>query len=104
MVLADAAGRRIDIHPVVFDSDCSARQIGAGPNGGDALYPADGFRGEGWISGKHVNCLTPRLLVMHHLGYRPLAKDWHNVRTLCERFEIPIPEPYLMFAEPPETR
>ncbi len=104
MVLADTTGRRIDVHPIVFDSDGNARQIGGGPNGGDAVYPADGFRGEGRVDGKPLHCLTPRLLVIHHLGYRPLAKDWHNVRTLCERFEIPIPEPYRMFAEPPETR
>lgn len=96
--------RRIDLHPVVFQSDGSALQIGAGPNGGDAPYPAEGFRGEGVVAGKQLKCLTPRLLVMHHLGYRPLAKDWHNVRTLCERFEIPVPEAYAMFGGLPETR
>jgi lincosamide nucleotidyltransferase A/C/D/E len=104
MVVSDSDGRRIDLHPVVFGEDGSARQIGAGPIGGDAPYPADGFAGEGFVAGRQMKCLTPRLLVMHHLGYKPLAKDWHNVRTLCERFEIAIPEPYTMFAEPPETR
>lgn len=104
MVIEGASGRRIDLHPVVFDADGSARQIGAGPNGGDAPYPADGFAGQGCVAGKTVSCLTPRLLVMHHLGYKPLAKDWHNVRTLCERFEIPIPDSYAMFADPSKTR
>ena len=104
LVVADAMDRRIDLHPVVFDPGGSARQIGAGANGGDAVYSADGFGGQGWVSGRAVQCLTPQLLVMHHLGYKPLAKDWHNVRTLCERFGLPIPASYAAFAESPETR
>jgi lincosamide nucleotidyltransferase A/C/D/E len=104
LVVADKVSRRIDLHPVVFDPDGSARQIGAGANGGDAVYPADGFAGQGRVSGRTVQCLTPQLLLKHHLGYKPLAKDWHNVRTLCERFGIPIPRSYAMFAESSETR
>ena len=94
VVLAAGDGRRIDFHPVIFDPDGSARQIGAGPNGGDAVYPAAGFAGNGSIGGHSVACLTPRLLVLHHLGYTPTAKDRHNVRLLCERFGIPLPDAY----------
>lgn len=103
LVVADAMSRRIDLHPVVFDADGSARQIGAGPAGGDAVYPADGFSGRGAINETAIPCLTPGLLVKHHLGYRPLAKDWHNVRTLCEHFGIPIPASYTMFADSFDT-
>ncbi|MEK7247421.1 MAG: hypothetical protein AAB092_03010, partial [Chloroflexota bacterium] len=66
--------------------------------------PAEGFAGIGRVSGRAVQCLTPQLLVKHHLGYKPLAKDWHNVRTLCEHFDIQIPYTYALFAESPETR
>jgi len=93
-VLAAGDGRRIDFHPVIFDPDGSARQIGAGPNGGNAVYPAAGFAGNGSIGDHSVACLTPRLLVLHHLGYTPTAKDRHNVRMLCERFGIPLPDAY----------
>lgn len=93
LVLAANDSRRIDFHPVVFDRDGSARQIGAGPNGGDAVYPAAGFAGLGSIAGRS-DCLTPKLLVLHHLGYPPAAKDRHNVRLLCERFDIPLPDAY----------
>ena len=94
LVLAAGDGRRIDFHPVTFDEDGSARQIGAGPNGGDAVYPADGFAGNGSIGGRSVACLTPGLLVLHHLGYQPGDKDRHNVRLLCERFGLPLPHAY----------
>jgi lincosamide nucleotidyltransferase A/C/D/E len=94
LVLAAGDGRRIDFHPVVFDEDGIARQVGAGPNGGDAVYPAAGFTGNGSVAGRSVACLTPKLLVLHHLGYPPAAKDRHNVRLLCERFGIPLPEAY----------
>jgi lincosamide nucleotidyltransferase A/C/D/E len=100
-VMADTAGGRIDFHPVVFDEHGGARQIGAGPNGGDAPYPADGFAGQGSIGGQPVQCLTPQLLVRHHTGYSPKDKDWHNVSRLCERFGVPIPRSYAGFATGP---
>jgi lincosamide nucleotidyltransferase A/C/D/E len=94
LVLAASDGRRIDFHPVVFEQNGSARQIGAGPHGGDAVYPAAGFAGNGSVAGRSVACLTPSLLILHHLGYPPAEKDRHNVRLLCERFEIPLPGAY----------
>ena len=103
-VLADAHNHRIDFQPIVFDMDGNARQIGAGANGGDAIYPADGFASKASVADRSVRCLTPQLLIRHHLGYRPLAKDWHNVRHLCERFGLPIPDSYKPFAEIEQTR
>jgi lincosamide nucleotidyltransferase A/C/D/E len=94
LVLAATRDRRIDFHPVVFDADGSARQIGAGSRGGDEVYPADGFTGDGTIAGRQVRCLTPQLLVLHHLGYKPQAKDRHNVGVLCDRFGIARPAAY----------
>jgi lincosamide nucleotidyltransferase A/C/D/E len=93
-VLADDGGRNIDFHPIVFDDDGNGRQIGAGPNGGDAIYPADGLLGRGTIEGRAVACLTPELLVLHHTGYEPQEKDRHNVQRLCERFGLPLPRAY----------
>lgn len=86
--------RRIDLHPVVFDGKGNGRQIGAGPNGGDAPYPAAGFAGNGRVGGREVACLTPELLLMHHTGYPPKAKDRHNVGLLCERFGVALPKEY----------
>ncbi|HET8943481.1 MAG TPA: amino acid transporter [Dehalococcoidia bacterium] len=93
-VLAAAGGRRIDFHPVVFSETGDALQKGAGPNGGDARFPASGFTGGGAVAGRPVSTLSPDLLVLFHTGYEPQAKDRHNVRRLCERFEITLPEAY----------
>jgi lincosamide nucleotidyltransferase A/C/D/E len=94
LVVADHSDRRIDLHPVTRDVQGNGVQAGAGPGGGDAFYPASGFKGIGSIGGQRVACLTPQLLVLHHQGYEPLDKDRHNVRALCERFDIPLPAAY----------
>jgi lincosamide nucleotidyltransferase A/C/D/E len=93
-VLAAANDRRIDFHPVVFNQDGSAVQKEAGFRGDDAYYPAAGFSGSGAVAGHRVACLTPALLVLHHTGYEPAEKDRHNVRLLCERFGIPLPDAF----------
>jgi len=95
LVLAASDGKRVDLHPLVFDEEGNGRQIGAGPNGGDAVYPAQELTGNGIVCGRPVACLTPELLLRHHTGYKPTTKDRHNVRLLCERFGLPTPRTYL---------
>ena len=95
LVLAASDGKRVDLHALVFDEEGNGRQIGAGPNGGDAIYPAQGLTGKGIVCGRPVPCLTPELLLRHHTGYEPTSKDRHNVRLLCEQFGLPTPRAYL---------
>ena len=95
LVLAANDGRHIDFHPLVLDEQGNGRQIGAGPNGGDAIYPAQGLTGKGTVYGRPVACLTAALLLRHHMGYEPTAKDRHNVRLLCERFGLAAPTAYV---------
>jgi len=94
LVLAARDGRRIDLHPLIFDEEGNGMQIGAGPNGGDAVYPAQGLTGKGSVDSRPVACLTPELMLRHHTGYEPTLKDRHNVRLLCERFGLPLPSAY----------
>ncbi len=94
LVLAASDGRRIDFHPLIFDDEGNGRQIGAGPHGGDAIYPAEGLTGKGIVLGRPVSCLTAELLLRHHTGYEPTPKDRHNVRLLCERFGLEPPTAY----------
>jgi len=94
LVVADARARRIDLHPITLDEDGNGAQAGAGPNGGDAIYPAAGLAGEGSVGGRRVACLTPELQLMHHRGYEPKENDRHDVRLLCERFGLPLPPRY----------
>jgi lincosamide nucleotidyltransferase A/C/D/E len=93
-VLADDTGRHIDLHPILFDESGNGRQIGAGADGGDAIYPAAGLLGRGEVGGRGVACLTPELQLRHHTGYEPQDKDRHNVRLLCQQFGLPVPPAY----------
>jgi lincosamide nucleotidyltransferase A/C/D/E len=94
LVLEDRTGNHIDFHPLVFDESDEGKQIGAGPNGGDAIYPAAGLLGRGVIEGREVACLTPELLLRHHTGYEPQEKDRHNVWFLCRHFGLSTPRAY----------
>ncbi|HZU78182.1 MAG TPA: hypothetical protein VFA70_15550, partial [Dehalococcoidia bacterium] len=57
-------------------------------------YPPEGFAGVGRIAGREVPCLTPEVQLLCHLGYEPDADDRHDVRLLCARFGLALPEGY----------
>lgn len=89
LILVAADGRRVDLHPVIFDE----RGNGWQPLGGGAYgaYPAEGLTGRGEIEGRPVQCLTPELQLRHHLGYPPDKNDRHDLRVLAERFDLALP-------------
>jgi lincosamide nucleotidyltransferase A/C/D/E len=88
-VLADEAGRRLDVHSYTLDA--------AGLNVGGVAYIAEQLTGRGVIGGHPVRCISPEWLVKFHTGYDLDHKDWHDVRLLCERFQIAVPDEYLKF-------
>jgi lincosamide nucleotidyltransferase A/C/D/E len=89
LVLVDAGGRRLDLHPVVFDQHGNGWQdLGAGAWG---VYPAEGLTGIGVLAGRSVRCLTPHLQVRHHLGYPLGATDRHDLVLLAGRFGVAVP-------------
>jgi len=90
-VLADEAGRRMDVHSYTLDT--------AGGNVGGVAYTREHLTGHGVIGGHRVRCIAPAWLVKFHTGYELDHKDWHDVRRLCERFQIAIPDEYLKFRE-----
>lgn len=93
-VVADRAGRIVDLHafdPTVVTTDAD----GIARHGGDGLaYEAGGFDGRGTIGGRDVACIGAATSVRYHTGYEVDADDWHDVRLLCERFDLPIPDDY----------
>jgi lincosamide nucleotidyltransferase A/C/D/E len=93
MVLRAPEGRQVDVHPVTFDDKGTGWQAGAGPGGGDAAYPADGFT-TGSVAGRPVGCLSAGLQVQHHRGYEPTATDRHDLRLLADAFGLSLPPPY----------
>ena len=56
------------------------------------LRPASG--GTGVIAGRTVACCTAEAQVAFRCQYEPKQKDVQDVLALCERFDIPVPEPY----------
>ncbi len=92
-VLRSADGRQVDLHPVSFDDAGIGWQRGAGPDGTDCPYPADGFA-RGQLLARTVPCLTARLQVAHHCGYERRARDRHDMAALAEAFDLALREPY----------
>jgi lincosamide nucleotidyltransferase A/C/D/E len=88
-VLADEAGRRLDVHSYTLDA--------AGLNVGGVAYTSEQLTGRGAIGGYPVRCISPEWLVKFHTGYQVDDNDWHDVRLLCERFQIALPDEYLKF-------
>jgi len=88
-VLVDEAGRRLDVHSYTLDA--------AGLNVGGVPYIGEQLTGRGVIAGYPVRCIPPEWLVKFHRGYELDDNDWHDVRLLCERFQIALPDEYLKF-------
>ncbi len=94
-VLGDGAGREVDFHVIVLDD---AGDGIYGPSEKGERYPAAALGGRGVVAGRPVACISPEWLVRFHTGYEPDEDDWADVRALCDRFGIPIPDCYVRFA------
>jgi lincosamide nucleotidyltransferase A/C/D/E len=90
-VLADAGDRRLDVHSYTLDA--------AGKNVGGVPYAAEHLTGTGIIAGRSVRCIHPAWLVKFHTGYEIDERDRHDVRLLCERFGLPLPDEYSRFSQ-----
>ena len=90
-VFEDDADRSIDVHSYVLDDD--------GRNLGGVPYEAQHLVGEGRILGQPVRCVPPEWLVQFHTGYEVDETDWHDVKILCEKFNLEIPKIYDTFRQ-----
>ncbi len=88
-VLGDAQGREVDIHSYTFDTE--------GNNIFGVEYPFGSLTGTGSIQGYPVKCISPEWLVKFHTGYTLDEDDYRDVKALCERFGIEMPEEYERF-------
>jgi lincosamide nucleotidyltransferase A/C/D/E len=77
--LAAPDGRRIDVHPVVFDIDGVGVQ--AGHVGPPFRYPAHAFT-QGVIGGTRVPCLTAEQQLVFRTGYSLRDRDRHDIPLL----------------------
>ena len=85
-VLGDDKGHLVDIHSYTFDEN--------GNNIFGIEYEPRHLTGTGIIDGYPVKCPPPDVMVMFHTGYDPDENDRRDVKVLCKRFGIPLPEIY----------
>jgi lincosamide nucleotidyltransferase A/C/D/E len=86
-VWKDAKGRVIDLH--IFEFNEQEYIVFEGET-----FPPGVFSGTGKIGDKVVKCTDAKSQVLFHLGYEHDENDVHDVRLLCERFNIPIPNEF----------
>jgi lincosamide nucleotidyltransferase A/C/D/E len=82
VLLADATGRAIDLHPLVFEASGDALQA----NVGDLppfLYPSDQFV-YGIVGGRRVRCIGTELQIRFHFGYELDSKGRHDLEQLTK--------------------
>lgn len=97
-VMNDRAGREVDVHVIVFDSN---RNGIYGPSKLGLTYPADSLTGRGLIDGYPVSCISPEWLVQFHTGYEIDDHDVQDVMALHERFGVQLPDEYLAYNNHP---
>jgi lincosamide nucleotidyltransferase A/C/D/E len=85
-VLADEAGRAIDVHSYTLD------ETGANVHG--IAYQGRDLTGQGVIAGCRVRCICVESLLRFHTGYAHDENDARDVEALCLRFALPLPEGY----------
>jgi lincosamide nucleotidyltransferase A/C/D/E len=78
--VADAQGREIDLHPLVFAPDGSATQASTEP-GRPFVYLATSFV-TGEIESSTVPCLSAEQQVYFHQGYEPTDRDRQDMTQL----------------------
>lgn len=95
-VLGDNVGHKVDLHVIVLDE--SGNGIYGPPENGE-MYPASSLTGTGKIGKIAVKCISPNDMVKFHTQYEPDEDDYHDVKLLCDRFGIPLPDIYKRFEE-----
>ncbi len=94
-VLGDEQGHLIDFHSCTFDSE--------GNNIFGVKYPFESLQGSGIIADFPVRCVPPDWLVKFHSGYELDENDYQDVKLLCRKFDIPLPEDFEEFVRNDQT-
>jgi lincosamide nucleotidyltransferase A/C/D/E len=98
-VLADAAGREVDVHAVTLRA--SGEGVYRMANGEDWIFPRGTFEGTGTVLGRRVRCFSAEAQILCHAqGYAPAERDLRDMERLAERFGLELP-PILSRQRPP---
>jgi lincosamide nucleotidyltransferase A/C/D/E len=88
-VLHDGEALRVDLH---FYEPLVDGGWHYGSSAADESWPAAALEGRGTIAGTDVRCEAAEWSVRWHSGYPLRDVDRHDVRLLCERFGLELPE------------
>lgn len=88
-VLDDAKGHQIDVHSYTFDEN--------GVNVFGVAYKPHHLTGTGIINSYPVKCIPADVMIEFHSGYELDQDDYHDVKALCDRFGLELPEAYRKF-------
>lgn len=88
-VLEDDLGRQVDVHSCTFDEN--------GKNVFGVDYPLESWMGKGEINGVAVRCVPVDWMVKFHTGYRLDQNDFLDVKALCDKFGVEMPNVYDSF-------
>lgn len=90
-VLRDAAGRKVDCHPLRFDDRGDGWQDNR-TGGPPHRWPREGLAAVGLIGGVEVPCITPELQIAWHQYPEFDDLDWADMHRLSERFGLDLQE------------
>lgn len=87
-VLADARGRKIDIHVIVLDNDGNGIY---GPRQNGQSYPASALQAQGTIAGVSVRCTSPEFQMKSRTSFALRDHDYRDARALAQKFGLDLP-------------
>ncbi len=88
-VLQDESGNQLDVHSYTFDEN--------GNNVYGVAYLPEHLTGKGTINDFEVKCIPPYWSVKFHTGYELDENDFCDVKALCEKFDLELPDEYERF-------
>ena len=89
-VMTDHRGRQVDVHVLRIDADGNGWYGRPGEQHLD--WPADVLLATGTIDGRTVRTMDAAWQVASHDGYELRADDRADIRALCARFDLPVPD------------
>ena len=90
-VVHDGRALRVDLHLYEQLSDGRVH-YGSIRNGDEFDYAC--LRGVGTIAGTAVLCDSPEWALRCHAGYPPRSVDREDVKHLCAKFRLPLPDAF----------
>ena len=88
-MLADGSGHEVDFHTYVLDDFGNVVE--------GVTYPKGSLTGVGHINGIEVRTIDPEHLVKFHSGYELKEKDCRDVKAICGKFGLRLPDEYSRF-------